>query len=162
MKRLFFNPFYYQVYGSIQKRVIYLILQVGSDLMEKWVFLTGDVNWKQFGAKWFKINNYNDDYCYVIEIINFEDATGEKIKIDGVEYRYVGYLYTVLLDNESAIKSALDSYGVTLEDLKELTKKQKVKRIAETISSYGYPLDRECELYSNNADILLAELKDMR
>ncbi len=135
---------------------------LGSDLMKKWVFLTGDVNWKQFGAKWFKIDNYNDDYCYVIEIINFEDATGEKIKVDGVEYRYVGYLYTVLLDNESAIKSALDLYGETLEDLKKLTKKQRIKHIAEAISSYGYPIDRECELYSNNADILLTELKNMR
>lgn len=130
--------------------------------MKKWVFLTGDVNWKQFGAKWFKIDNYNDDYCYVIEIINFEDATGEKIKIDGVEYTYVGILYTVLLDNESAIKSALEVFGETLEDLKGLTKKQRIKRIAEAISSYGYPLDRECELYSNNADTLLAELKEMR
>ena len=140
----------------------YLVLQVGSDLMKKWVFLTGDVNWKQFGAKWFKIDNYNDDYCYVIEIINFEDATGEKIKVDGVEYRYVGYLYTVLLDNDNAIKSALDLYGETLEDLKGLTKKQRIKHIAEAISSYGYPLDRECELYSNNADTLLTNLKDMR
>ena len=130
--------------------------------MKKWVFLTGDVNWKQFGAKWFKIDNYNDDYCYVIEIINFEDATGEKIKVDGVEYRYVGYLYTVLLDNDNAIKSALDLYGETLEDLKKLTKKQRIKHIAEAISSYGYPIDRECELYSNNADILLTELKNMR
>ena len=140
----------------------YLVLQVGSDLMKKWVFLTGDVNWKQFGAKWFKIDNYNDDFCYVIEIINFEDATGEKIKVDGVEYRYVGYLYTVLLDNDNAIKSALDLYGETLEDLKKLTKKQRIKHIAEAISSYGYPIDRECELYSNNADILLTELKNMR
>jgi hypothetical protein len=130
--------------------------------MKKWVFLTGDVNWRLFGAKWFKIDNYNDDYCYVIEIINYEDATGEKIKVDDKEYTYVGLLYTVLLDNESAIKSALDSYGETLEDLKGLTKKQRVKRIAEAISSYGYPIDRECELYSNNADTLLAELKEMR
>ena len=130
--------------------------------MKKWVFLTGDVNWRQYGAKWFKIDSYDDDYCYVIEIINFEDATGEKIKDENGEYTYVGLLYTVLLDNESAIKSALDSYGDTLEDLKGLTKKQRVKRIAEAISSYGYPMDRDEELYSNNADTLLAELKNMR
>lgn len=130
--------------------------------MKKWVFLTGDVNWRQFGAKWFKIDSYDDDYCYVIEIINFEDATGEKIKDENGEYTYVGLLYTVFLDNESAIKSALDSYGDTLEDLKGLTKKQRVKRIAEAISSYGYPMDRDEELYSNNADTLLAELKNMR
>jgi hypothetical protein len=130
--------------------------------MQKWVFLTGDVNWKQYGAKWFKIDSYDDDYCYVIEIINFEDATGNKIKVDDKEYTYVGLLYTVLLDNESAIKSALSSFGITLDDLNGLTKKQKVKRIAEAISSYGYPMDRNEELYSNNADTLLAELKDMR
>ena len=135
---------------------------LGSDLMQKWIFLTGEVNWRQFGAKWFMIDNYNDDYCYVIEIINFEDAIGEKIKVDGVEYRYVGYLYTVLLDNESAIKSALECYGITLDDLNGLTKKQRIKRIAEAISSYGYPMDRNEELYSNNADTLLAELKEMR
>jgi len=134
----------------------------GDVKMKKWVFLTGDVNWHQYGAKWFKIDNYDDDYCYVIEIINFEDATGEKFKVDDKEYTYVGILYTVLLDNESAIKSALDLYGESLEDLKRLTKKQRIKRIAEAISSYGYPLDRECELYSNNADILLAKLKEMR
>jgi hypothetical protein len=130
--------------------------------MKKWVFLTRNVNWRQFGAKWFKIDNYNDVYCYVIEIINFEDATGEKNKVDEVEYRYVGILYTVLLYDENAIKPALTSFGVNLEDLKGLTKKQRVKRIAEAISSYGYPMDRECEIYSNNADKLLKELKDLR
>ena len=135
---------------------------LGSDFMQKWVLLTGDVNWKQFGAKWFKIDNYNDDYCYVIEIINFEDDTGEKIKVDDKEYTYVGLLYTVLLDNESAIKSALSSFGEILEDLKGLTKKQRIKHIADALTVYGYPLDRECELYSNNADTLLAELKNMR
>ena len=130
--------------------------------MKKWVFLTGDVNWKQFGAKWFKIDNYNDDYCYVIEIINFEDATGEKIKIDGVEYRYAGMLYTVLLDNQSAIKSALETYGETISDIVGLSRVKRVQHIAEVLSSYGYPVDQEYIGYSNNADTLLAELKNMR
>lgn len=130
--------------------------------MKKWVFLTGDVNWRLFGAKWFKIDNYNDDYCYVIEIINFEDATGKKIKVDDKEYTYIGLLYTVLLDNESAIKSALEPFGKTLEDLKGLSKVRRIQHIADAISSYGYPMDRECELYSNNADTLLVKLKDMR
>lgn len=130
--------------------------------MEKWVLLTGDVNWRQYGAKWFKIDSYDDDYCYVIEIINFEDATGEKIKIDDKEYTYGGMLYTVLLDNESAIKSALETYGKTLDDLKGLSKVKRIQHIAEVLSSYGYPVDQEYVGYSNNADILLAELKDMR
>jgi hypothetical protein len=130
--------------------------------MEKWVFLTGDVNWRQYGAKWFKIDNYNDDYCYVIEIINFEDATGEKIKIDGVEYRYAGMLYTVLLDNQSAIKSALETYGETISDIVGLSRVKRVQHIAEVLSSYGYPVDQEYIGYSNNADTLLAELKNMR
>ena len=130
--------------------------------MKKWVFLTGDVNWRQYGAKWFKIDNYDDDYCYVIEIINFEDATGEKFKVDDKEYTYVGVLYTVLLNNENAIKSALETYGKTLEDLNELTKVRRIQCIADAISSYGYPMDRECEMFSNNADKLLKELKDMR
>lgn len=46
----------------------------------KFTFLTGDVNWRQYGGKWIsqKLNNGEFDYWAVIELINMWDATGEE------------------------------------------------------------------------------------
>lgn len=43
-------------------------------------FLTGDVNWRQYGGKWIgkRQNNGEFDYWLVIEFINWEEATGER------------------------------------------------------------------------------------
>ena len=43
-------------------------------------FLTGDVNFLDFGAKWIssKRNNGDFDYWLVIELINWAEAVGEK------------------------------------------------------------------------------------
>ena len=49
--------------------------------MYKTKFLTGDVNWLQYGGKFItkKFNNGEFDYWIVLDFINFEDATGEKM-----------------------------------------------------------------------------------
>lgn len=43
-------------------------------------FLTGDINWREYGAKWISPRQHNGDWQYwlVVEFINWEDATGEK------------------------------------------------------------------------------------
>jgi hypothetical protein len=43
-------------------------------------WLTGDVNWLQYGGKWVsqKFNNGEFDYWLVLELINMHDATGEE------------------------------------------------------------------------------------
>ena len=46
------------------------------NMSNKWEFLTGDCNYKEYGGKWYKeVNNR----CYhVIELINMHEATGEE------------------------------------------------------------------------------------
>jgi len=46
----------------------------------RFTFLTGDVNWQQYGGKFVsaKQNNGEFDYWYVMDVINWEDATGDK------------------------------------------------------------------------------------
>lgn len=46
----------------------------------KYKFLSGDVNWKQYGGKLIskKLNNGDWDYYLVMEIINMHDATGDE------------------------------------------------------------------------------------
>ena len=43
-------------------------------------FLTGDINWQEYGGTWLsqKLNNGEFDYWLAIRVINWEDATGEK------------------------------------------------------------------------------------
>jgi hypothetical protein len=45
----------------------------------RFTFLTGDMNWKQYGGKFVsaKQNNGEFDYWLVMEVINWDDATGE-------------------------------------------------------------------------------------
>jgi hypothetical protein len=44
----------------------------------KFAFLTGDVNWLNYGGKWIspKLNNGDFDYWIVMELINMDDACG--------------------------------------------------------------------------------------
>lgn len=46
--------------------------------MNKFRFLTGDVNWLAYGGKWVsrKLNNGDFDYWLVIELVNIDDACG--------------------------------------------------------------------------------------
>lgn len=48
--------------------------------MTRFNFLTGDVNWLQYGAKWIspRLNNGEFDYWLVLELVNMHDATGEE------------------------------------------------------------------------------------
>jgi hypothetical protein len=46
----------------------------------KFKFLTGDVNWKDYGGKFIsnKLNNGDWDYYMILNVINMHDATGEE------------------------------------------------------------------------------------
>lgn len=49
------------------------------ELTLEWEFLTGDINWRDYGGKWIspKLNNGDWDYWLVIEINNVEDLGWE-------------------------------------------------------------------------------------
>lgn len=120
-------------------------------------FLTGDVNWQEYGGKWVspRLNNGDWDYWLVIEFINFLDATGEMIdglpfviEIAAVSPDAAGY------DN---VIQALESYGWSdqveeKDDLDPLL-------IVESLHGYGIA----AHLWSaqgDDADIMLDMAKD--
>jgi len=47
-------------------------------MQTRFKFLTGDVNWLQYGAKWIspKLNNGEFDYWLVLELFNMDEACG--------------------------------------------------------------------------------------
>jgi len=74
-------------------------------------FLTGDVNYKDYGGKWIskKMNNGDFDFWYLVELINMHDATGD-------EDQPMYYLsLSVVAPSEvpkTEIDKALECYGI--------------------------------------------------
>jgi hypothetical protein len=122
--------------------------------MLKLRFLSGDINWKTFGAKWItkKLNNGDFDYWLIVAFINFEEATGEKC--DG--NRYVVEIHAVAPSqiSETDKNAAFRSIGLGNEDKSEYTEEQ----IAEVIESYGISANLKT-LYGNNANNLMKEAR---
>jgi len=82
--------------------------------MLKFKFLTGDVNFTDYGGKWIsnRRNNGEFDYWFVIELRNWEDCVGER------EAKEIGAKYNLSLSvvapsqaPEKERQSVLDSYG---------------------------------------------------
>jgi hypothetical protein len=116
--------------------------------------LSGNIDWKTFGAKWItkKLNNGNFDYYLIVSFMNFEEATGEKC--DG--NRYIVEIHAVAPSQipETHKNAAFRSMGLENEDKSKYTKKQ----IAEIIESYGIFANLKT-LYGNNADNLMKEAR---
>jgi hypothetical protein len=94
-------------------------------------FLSGDVDWAQYGGKWVskKLNNGDFDYWLVIELINMEEATGEKIP--GGKYTVVIQAVSPQEAGEKNLLAASDCCGLeAVEGLNDLTK-------VSLLSDYG-------------------------
>ena len=115
-------------------------------------FLTGDVNWLQYGAKWIsgKKNNGDFDYYFVIEIMNWIKSTGG-LGPDETKYNINVHAVSPAQAGEENVKKALDCCGFPEC---ELTDEIKV----EALLSYGIATPIE-GLNCNNAHKGLAELK---
>lgn len=93
-------------------------------------FLTGDVNWLEYGGKWHsqKLNNGEFDFWLVLELTNIHDATGEET---GDKY-YVSL--SAVSPNEAGkaqVAKALESCGMEKADnLPDLA-------LVECLHSYG-------------------------
>jgi hypothetical protein len=119
--------------------------------MMRYEFLSGDVNWRTYGGKWYR--RIDPHMYYVIEFINFLDATNELY--DG-KYKYVVTGEFVDLTPGSPwhkqIPNALAVVGETPGSVaSEL-------QLLEAVHIYMGG-DKEFELFGNNADQLLAEAK---
>ena len=77
-------------------------------------FLTGDVDWREYGGKWVskKLNNGDFDYWLVIELINMNEHDHNP------DFTYWVTLGAVSPDEaQDQLKSAYDCYGYTPEDV---------------------------------------------
>jgi len=119
--------------------------------MRAFKFLTGDVNWKDYGGTWYR--STGDHTYYTIEFINCEDATGGQIK--NSDYLVIGNSFDLTLDDASSVSRAESALSVIGESLK--TAKSELE-LLDAMGAYG-GYDEEFQLYGNNANELLAEAK---
>jgi len=92
-------------------------------------FLTGDVNWLQYGGKFVskKLNNGDFDYWLVLDFINMQEATGET---DGDKYCLSIQSISPQEAGTENIKSAMRCCGIEDQEMSDLMK-------VEILSSYG-------------------------
>ena len=111
-------------------------------------FLTGDVDLKDYGGKWYA-KDTDTDY-FIIELINAEDAIGESYAKE--HGKYIVILSYVSLEWEDYLKGGLSACG--WEDREDLTDLLKV----EAIHTYSGG-DEIVTLYGNNYRELLKQAR---
>lgn len=122
----------------------------------RFTFLIGDRNWQTYGGKFVsaKQNSGEFDYWFVMDVLNWEDAVGER------EAKEVGATYCVSLYSVSpseagadSLKSAFECYGMDSEDLKADPLVQ-----VEALVSYG----TYAQLWSQNGNNLAKLMRQAR
>lgn len=122
-------------------------IAVPSGKMQRFEFLTGDVNWKDYGGVWYR--RIDPHIYYLIEFINFPNATGELY--NGNKYVVTGEIIDLNPGTPwyKEIPNATRSYDIS--DTNELLTLEAV---------HGYMGgDREFAISGNNAEQLLADAK---
>ena len=119
--------------------------------MQRWYFLTGDSNWRQYGGKWYtKV----EKGCYkVLELINYEEATGEKYSSKADKFTYVAEVKEIYFEwySEKDIDHAIGCCGIESNCISPLTQ-------LEAMHDYGYG-DHVWTGWGNNIYKLLLEAK---
>ncbi len=87
------------------------------DMSGGWTFLTGDINWEDYGAKWAK--KAADGTWFVVSFTNWEDAVGEREFAEGGHDKYIAEVLQVAPAelSEKQIRSALNSSGIDLAEI---------------------------------------------
>lgn len=118
--------------------------------MRGFSFLTGDVNWKEYGGTFYR--SFGDGTYALIEFINLEDAVGYG-GIRGNKYAAVGRTVDLSPGGFSLrnLDSALRTIGAS-----PATRNPKV--LLDAVNAYG-SFDVDFEIFGNNADKLLAAAK---
>lgn len=100
----------------------------------KFKFLTGDVNWQDYGGKFVskRLNNGEFDYWLIIEVINMLDATGEDI---GGKYAVSLLSVSPSEAGEDNLARAFECCGLDAEDQSDLRANPLVQ--VEALASYG-------------------------
>ena len=116
-------------------------------------FLTGDVNWMEYGAKWIspKLNNGDFDYWLVIEFINMEHA-GARERDEQPKYVVEVSAVSPQEAGPENLAAAMECCGFTNDmEIKDIIK-------VEALSDYG--VSSPCDSFSgNNGHKLLRQAK---
>jgi len=118
----------------------------------KW--LTGDVNWQDYGGKWIsnKLNNGEYDYWFVIDFVNLLDACGERgVEEMGGKYMVTLHSVSPSLAGEENLMKAIECCGFNDSELSDEMK-------VEALISYGVSSMLWSE-YGNFAKKLIAMAK---
>lgn len=122
----------------------------------KFTFLTGDVNWQDYGGKFVskKLNNGEFDYWLVIEVINMIDAVGEAEATE----KYAVSLLSVSPSEagEDNLKKAFECCGLDAEDQADLRSNPLVQ--VEALASYGIYAQLK-SIGGNNLSKLMREIR---
>jgi len=106
----------------------------------KFKFLTGDINWQDYGGKFIskKLNNGDWNYWLVIEVINWQDAVGER------EAKEVDAKYNVCLSavspqaaGEENLHRAFKCHGMEGESEHEVELRKDPIVQVECLHGYG-------------------------
>ena len=121
----------------------------------RFTFLTGDVNWQDYGGKFVskRLNNGEFDYWLVIEVINMLDATGEDT---GGKYAVSLLSVSPSEAGEDNLKKAFESCGLDAEDQADLRANPLVQ--VEVLSSYGIYAQLQ-SIGGNNLSKLMREIR---
>lgn len=121
----------------------------------KFKFLTGDINWQEYGGKFVskRLNNGEFDYWLVIEVINIHDATGEE-SAD----KYAVSLLSVSPSEagEENLRKAFECCGLDSEDQAELRANPLVQ--IEALTDYGIYAQLK-SIGGNNLSKLMREIR---
>ena len=124
----------------------------------RFTFLTGDGNWQTCGGKFVsaKQNNGEFDYWFVMDVLNWEDAVGEREAKD-VGATYCVSLYSVSPSEAGAesLRSAFKCCG--MEDLDTYTLAKPLVQV-EALVSYG----TYAQLWSQNGNNLAKLMRQAR
>ncbi len=117
--------------------------------MRGFSFLTGDVNWREYGATFYR--SFGDGTYALIEFVNVEEDMGAPIH--GNRYLAVGKTVDISPGGFSlkSLSSALRSAGVS-------STPRNPEMILDALNGYG-AYDVDFEIYGNNANQLMAEAK---
>ena len=116
-------------------------------------FLTGDVNWQEYGGSFIsaKFNNGDWDYWYVMEVVNFDEADAK--------YNVSVYVVSPEAAGEEQLTKAFDSFGFDKGDLPEYFSSDIGK--VEALVTYGIKAQLWSENGNNLSKLMLKAKRDL-
>jgi len=132
----------------------------------KWKFLSGDVNWRDYGGMWYRVvdpsNRIDPQWnCplnayHLLKFVNLEDAVGDYDKKKG---KYLVIVEVIDLGYDAwrdRIPDALRVVGQTIAGIKMLPMVEREKMILEAMEAYSGG-DKVFSNIGNNARALMTE-----